>query len=41
MEILNNFDLNKSKFCYAYLPPGLIGFATSNSINEKFHDLLK
>jgi hypothetical protein len=41
LEILRIFDMNSDKYCYSQIPAKFVGSSISNSINEKFHDILK
>jgi hypothetical protein len=38
---LKNFIKDGDKYIFSKLPPEFIGFASSDGINEKIHDLIK
>ncbi len=39
--MLRNFDYNSEKYCYSQIEPSYVGIGISDSMNEKFHDLIK
>ena len=41
LALLRIFDSNSEKFCFSQISPEFVGASISNSINEKFHDILK
>jgi glycine cleavage system H lipoate-binding protein len=41
LEVLKNFDYNSDRFCYSQTDASFVGIGISDSMNEKYHDLIK